>query len=1011
MALKQLDDTQQDERYNPSGDARDLFRQENDRDAFDTIANNYDKTADDTQENKNIEKLKDSENSPTGIPGRDGGWTTNVSGSRKKKQKVSLKGRFGKKGGIIGGLIALALGGGGIGAFLLSPSMMLIDLSERFTLHNDSASTAMERRMIKVFGAMNGDGEMCSNGKGIKCRLGLMSNRSLSKLNKKGLTPIFDDGSTYDGKKTGYPKDRKNPTRYRYVDDDGKEKFINAKDIKGFLLQKENRKIANKVFGRTGAFNMRLQAWTGKHINKFYTKFNIHMNGGLADGQNKKLSAADRLKAAKEKLKAKVPGMERISGVTGEIKKKLNGNVSKAAKGGSFYQVTVAGCMVAKAPSFIAAGVAAVQLAQIMPLVSELVLSPGSKAKASGVDFKNSITSDDMDTIGTLLTNKTKNADGKMTSALDSPYLLKALGTNTAKTPVSKKFTPGFGVLTNPAMVTLRKAQKKSEPACNVILSPAAMWSAAVVDGAATAIASATLVGGVVKVAAGFVISIFVSNIVGDIVTSTAEKVITSFAKNDDIPNAEGEELGDVLGLSAMAFFSAGGMNGNLPTLSESQVTTYQSVKNENIAFMSDLEKNEVSPFDINSRYTIPGSILANMRTAALQTGTYGTPLAIPAALISLPQLAFTKPAFAAETNDCTYAKDFGMDTGDPKTTPAINATGLPCTGITPAQAGMDTKTAVELLENEGWLDTEKPVADDATIDDLVADGVIKKDTPLSEFIESCSDASTGSYLTDSSGCIIQGGGKSAFAQNTATLADSRNTSNNYCGGEGEEYACLSELDEYEAPPNDMNLKNPHSLQAMSVFLIDYRIAQGINGEDAITGEESQSSNDSEDDGEETNESETVEANGDFASPAPAYTKTLQKFGDPVSYPTPVRSPSGGNGHNGVDLYGTQKSETIYAGCSGVIKEVTHSPKLNLQEGTTSNTIVINCGGGLTLGYHHSTIQGKAVGDTVRAGDKIGHTDSSGNWGGWHLHFTVKENGTFRDPVTYFKKKGIELLK
>src|SRR5690606_6670644 len=114
-----------------------------------------------------------------------------------------------------------------------------------------------------------------------------------------------------------------------------------------------------------------------------------------------------------------------------------------AKKGGVGYTLAVASCIGIKAPAYVAAGVAAVQLAQLLPIANMTVLSPGAKLKASGADITNEITMEEANEIGTLLTEKVpRESDGKATSALDSPYLLAAIGAGSGTLAVSK-YAPG----------------------------------------------------------------------------------------------------------------------------------------------------------------------------------------------------------------------------------------------------------------------------------------------------------------------------------------------------------------------------------------------------------------------------------------------------------------------------------------------------------------------------------------------------------------------------------------
>lgn len=996
MALSYKTDQDHDERLNPATRAKSLSDQENQ--AFDNIADNFDKTADDSQENKNIADAKNREESGAG-------WVNNVSGSAQNtKSKFSLKGMVTKKKGIAGGIIALLLGGGALGGFILGPSGMIIDLMERITLKNDSSSMAAERRVVKVLSNMtNPDNDtFCANStKHLKCRTGRISNKALYQLNKKGVTAAGYDGTT----KSGYPS--KNPASYDFDLGDGKKQNVLAKDLPSFLTDSKNRKLASKVLGIQGAFNMRAKMWTGKHITgNFYKKFNIKLNGGLADGTGKKVTSAnERLKAATDKLKSKIPGNEKLSGAADAIREKVKATAEKSKRGGAVYMSAVTGCIATKAPSFIAAGVIAVQLAQIMPIISDLILSPGSKLKASGIDPDNSATPEDMDGIGTLLTNKTaRDGDGKMTSALDSPYLLAALGVNSSKLTPSSNFSPGFGVLSNPTMKSMIEVQNDAEPTCNKIMSPAAMWTAFTIDSAATVAASVTLVGGIVKVIGGFIATEIAVKLATEIVGAAASTAIENIAENDNIPNAQGEQLGDVVGISAMAFFSGGGMARNLPTLTESQLVAYEDVKQETIAFNQSLEAASLSPFDPSSRYTVVGSMLASFRTAALSSGSYGTPSSLLGGLLRLPATALSPNASASNQtiNDCSYAKDFGLATDNPATTPAINAAGLPCTGLL---SDMDSATAYELLEGEGWLDGQEAMklGDDATIDDLISGGAILPNTPLSSFIETCSDASTGDYIFSQGGCITQNVGT------TGGLGDSVCYDTVVDGSTQQQCETDSNMGVTEV---DL-VKNPRAMEAMSVWLLDYQVTQSINGEDDGPLAEDESDQSGSTDGtEESVDVGPIGASTNWASPIPkgvAYTST-GSYGES----------RGSYRHEGSDF--AYRNADFVSICDGIVTRVDNKGDIRTPGNVAmSNHLTVDCGGGIYARYHHYYYRevkpGIKVGARVTAGQPLAAVGNQGNTQGAtgiHLHFEIRtrDNVGFqytKYPIDFLRSKGVNI--
>jgi hypothetical protein len=769
---------------------------------FNDIANNYDQTADSSQEDATINRLKERESE--GDSSASGGWKYNAGNNSAKPEKFKrLKQVFKisrKRGGIVGILALLGVGGGLLAGFL-GPASMLINLAENATLKNDTTSTSMERRFMKVLGFSTADSDpICANNtKNIKCKMGKISNRALDQLAKKGITPEFDnEKDSNDRKKTGYPS--KNPSRYVVDLKDGSPvSTVEAQDLPRFLA--DNPKVAKKVLGTGGAFNVRVKAWSGKHITeKLYTKFGISRDGGLADGENKRLSPAEKLAEITEKLREKMPGSEKLSGVSKDVEGKITKQLRTAGKAGFVYTGSVAGCIAVKAPSYIAASVAGVQLAQIMPVGMETILSPGNKAKSSGVDTANSISGENVDSIGTLVTNKTpRESDGKLTSALDSSIFQASIGVNTAKSAVSKNYTPGYSVLTNPIVKAANVADKDLAPACNAIMSPAAMYSAVAISSTATVLLSSTIIGGFAKLAADLLIGEIITRVAVNVAEGVAKDVLVDVAKNDKIEKAQGEALGDVIGISMASMFSAGGMARNLPVLKQSQVADFDVARTENEAFERDMDVATLSPFDISSKYTFLGSIVNNTQLAVLQSGKYdGSLLSTIPGLVNFSKASLVPSLHAADdssANYCGYAGDFGLTTEKPEDTPAINMAGLPCTGLTTTQMNMSTSEAIDLMTNEGWLDESKNIKDTDSIQDLMTSGYIKGNTPLSDNITSCSDASTGEYLYNSSGCTVSEAGST-----TGT----------------------------DLPP----LNNPKSLEAMAVFLLDYQQIQMINGDD-----------------------------------------------------------------------------------------------------------------------------------------------------------------------------------
>ncbi len=779
--------------------------------------------------NKTDVSVADSENDPT--------WEDNTAqedGRQQSGRVAQAVGVLKKRKGLLG-LIGVFGVTGGLLASFFGPASMIVSLMENLTSNNDSASTSLERRFMKAFGyASTGDPICAKTSKNIKCRMGKISNKALTKLQNKGVVGVTD-GTQHDGKRTGYPA--KNPTHYDILDNDGKTLHrIESGKLMSFLAQPENRRLASKVLGVRGAFNLRVTAWTGKYLsNKLYKKFAISRTGGLADGKHESSEGKNRYASSMEKLRAKIPPLGQLDGIKDGLGSRVTKDTKKAGKGGIPYTLAVAGCIAVKAPGYIAAGVAAAQLAQIMPIAMDTVLSPGSKAKAMGAG--SNFSGDDMAAVGATLTNQTKRkSDGKLTSALDSKYLLAAMGVNKSAPPVSKEFTPGYGVLKNGFIQGSNKAANATDAQCNVILSPAAMYTAMAAQATANVVQAGTGVGLItagINIAASLILSEVAAVVLKEVVQAVGDDVIKAIAENKAIPQAEGEELGDIIGIGATSFFAVGGMSRNLPTLTQSQLVGFNELKRESENFQREMDIASLSPLDISSKHTFMGSIVHNLRLGMVSNGAYNNTFSsILSNIFSLPATALYNPVGAADSFSseyCGYADEFEMSSGNPETDPAINMAGLPCTGITQSQANMSTEEAIKLIEEQGWLDESEPISDGATIDDLVLSGYIKADTPLSDYIESCGNPISGDYIFNSGGCVMD----DATPQKKITdlcvdgLTDLEGNKKTVCNEPIIEVSG-------ETSVNLVSSQTPsqRALIAIPVFLLDYQLIQAVNGED-----------------------------------------------------------------------------------------------------------------------------------------------------------------------------------
>ena len=819
-------DSETDSRLNPAEQAK--FDQisagfdsgselsDREKDAINDLESQFDNKDSDLNPSQNDSASAAVNDQESSVPGN--GFYQPSAG--KKKSPVTFKSLLKKRGPIAAIVGILGLGGGIMGIFL-SPATMLQNIMENFTWKNDSASIAKESRMKKVMNKMIGasdDAGICKSKK-IRCKTGRLSNRALKKFKKSGLIPVDADGKEMDIKGRGYPE--KNPTHWKVEGlSDGKP--IESSKLKDELLKKENRKIASKVYGRTGLFKMRFHAWTGKHISKLYDKFKLKRNSAISK-IDKKLGVKEKANKFKEKL----PGFNDDKAIGG-INERVEKSTSKLKKGGLVYVAAAGICLALKLPNIIASGVAAIQLVPLLGLVMDVILSPGSQAKASGLDSSGSgFSQETMETIGTMLTErgKMKGSDNAEGSALDSPYLLAAMGVNNDKPGIAKNYIPGYSVATNPIVRTLNSAEEASEPVCNYILSPVAMYTSQLVDLAVDATGAASfgltsLANWIAKKTLATVTTELLKYAVGDTVKRVLKELAVSMLTSN---NAQYKDLGDALGVGAAAFFASGSMGQMLPGLKMSQLAEFNGIQIANEEFQKEMDIASLSPFDTSSRYTFLGSIFHNMGNMMMANGTYSkTPVAMLSNILRLPSMALSYSSTAKAASGmysdkyCGYAKDFSMGSGSSED-PAVNMAGLPCTGITNSQANMSVEEAIQIAEDEGWIQKDMDIPDGADISDLMNNGYIVKDTPLHDFVEDCGDASTGSYWFSNGGCTAP-----SDSTHVAKI-----TEKTYKDEEGKDIT-----NESFGTENSAKQYDDRKLSAMSVLLIDFQIAQSINGED-----------------------------------------------------------------------------------------------------------------------------------------------------------------------------------
>ena len=127
---------------------------------------------------------------------------------------------------------------------------------------------------------------------------------------------------------------------------------------------------------------------------------------------------------------------------------------------------------------------------------------------------------------------------------------------------------------------------------------------------------------------------------------------------------------------------------------------------------------------------------------------------------------------------------------------------------------------------------------------------------------------------------------------------------------------------------------------------------------------------------------------GAFVWPMPSSHSIGSGFG-------PRKAPIAGAStyHKGVDI-GCAAGAPIVAAADGVVSYTGYF-------GGGGNTVIIDHGNGLSTLYMHMSSFGTSVGASVTAGTTIGYAGSTGVSTGPHLHFAVRVNGSYVDPMGY----------
>jgi len=127
---------------------------------------------------------------------------------------------------------------------------------------------------------------------------------------------------------------------------------------------------------------------------------------------------------------------------------------------------------------------------------------------------------------------------------------------------------------------------------------------------------------------------------------------------------------------------------------------------------------------------------------------------------------------------------------------------------------------------------------------------------------------------------------------------------------------------------------------------------------------------------------------GEFAWPAPSYTKISDDYGNRIH---PILGTQ--QFHNGIDMAAPGGSP-ILAAYDGEVIAADYSASMG-------NYVMINHGDGIITIYMHASALLCSKGQTVVRGEQIAKVGSTGRSTGNHLHFSVRKDGSYVSPWSY----------
>ncbi len=669
-------DERQEDRLNPGQQDYDrrfnTIAKAEEAGTFNDIANNFDKTADGSQEDANIERARQSEAEAGGAPE----FTNNVRG-KLTKQKGRFKGWVKKAGP------ALGIGGGlGIGGLvfmaLTSPSLLFFQLNSTMLEKFNTQLASMEARSNKLLMAKinNSTTGFCSNAVSIRCKYSTMSDKQLEKFKKAGIEVNPDEGKSITG--------RTKPLSYTF-----KGQTITANNFASAVSNNAEFRSALRQ-----AYNPKYAGLSGKAWSAVATKFKVSKTPPELDAEDEgkarqKLATiaregfreadldVDKLVANETKKdpnctgddcatykqeeidQAKALRAEAESGASGnKVRSALADVGGEVAKFGNVIKATGViddACMGYAALNGLTYASKAIRAAQLVRYAM-VYLSISDAIKAG-----QSPSQKDIEFLGNTLTATTKDPNDPtktlIGSATDSfGYKYAAYGDSSASQrsmEISNRFMAGGGLVgeisatSNTILSFFPGGRDAARDTCKTLGNPFVQAGSLLLGVAMLFVPGVNvgkaIAGASIHIAISFAISM-IPTLLADIVAGTVTAGITGEEAGNAITSGSGKLLSD----------SVASQNGAAP-MTKDDAIAYNSIQTQTTnQYIAD-ELESTSPFDATNPHTFVGSIAS----ALLPLQSSSNPITSVASLLASSVKGIIPQSKAA--SDAEYAESLNI--------------------------------------------------------------------------------------------------------------------------------------------------------------------------------------------------------------------------------------------------------------------------------------------------------------------------------------------------------------